>query len=363
MAALTVDPLSCFPGDYGSARRAFLSAAGPAFEIRSYPIAAPGPQGEPLHIDAAYAGADEPGTLLVLTSGTHGVEGPVGSALQLLFLAEHARQFESGPYGLLLVHALNPFGFAHGRRVNENNVDLNRNALESFPGPANIAYCALNPWLNPAHPSARTDGFWPGVLWHSLRLGPAGLRQAIAGGQYEFPRGLFFGGHERQESIGILETILSARRYRHTQRVVHLDLHSGLGRRGRLHLFPEHPFASGARQRWRQAFGDSWIGSDQTAPGGGYTTHGGISGLTQRVFRDREVLSAVLEAGTLPAARVLRALREENCRFIHASGNPPRTPGSLWEIFCPRDIRWRTRIVREARELFTRLPVLCREGQ
>jgi hypothetical protein len=27
------------------------------------------------------------------------------------------------------IHAVNPFGFAFGRRWNENNVDLNRNAL------------------------------------------------------------------------------------------------------------------------------------------------------------------------------------------------------------------------------------------
>ena len=31
---------------------------------------------------------------------------------------------------IVLVHALNPFGFAWRRRWNENNVDLNRNFLD-----------------------------------------------------------------------------------------------------------------------------------------------------------------------------------------------------------------------------------------
>jgi len=37
---------------------------------------------------------------------------------------------------MIFVHALNPFGFLHNRRWNENNVDLNRNHLyeDTFPG-------------------------------------------------------------------------------------------------------------------------------------------------------------------------------------------------------------------------------------
>ena len=30
---------------------------------------------------------------------------------------------------LLLVHVINPYGYKHGRRYNENNVDLNRNVI------------------------------------------------------------------------------------------------------------------------------------------------------------------------------------------------------------------------------------------
>src|SRR3546814_14782870 len=45
---------------------------------------------------------------------------------------------------MLFIHAVNPFGFAHMLRVNENNVDLNRNFVdfESQP-PANPVYAAI----------------------------------------------------------------------------------------------------------------------------------------------------------------------------------------------------------------------------
>ncbi len=92
---------------------------------------------------------------IVLSSGVHGVEGYLGSAIQLRYLHEillqneqlietcqadhsiNATEIESSKKGespnyerkVLLIHAVNPNGMRHHRRTNENNVDLNRNAL------------------------------------------------------------------------------------------------------------------------------------------------------------------------------------------------------------------------------------------
>ena len=57
----------------------------------------------------------------------------------------------------VLLHALNPYGFAWLRRVNEHNVDLNRNFLlpgEAYRG-SPAGYAALDPLLNPKSPPAR----------------------------------------------------------------------------------------------------------------------------------------------------------------------------------------------------------------
>ena len=62
---------------------------------------------------------------LIVSSGLHGVEGPFGSAVQVAALPHLAALHESG-MRVVLIHALNPYGFAWGRRVDAANVDLNR---------------------------------------------------------------------------------------------------------------------------------------------------------------------------------------------------------------------------------------------
>jgi hypothetical protein len=59
---------------------------------------------------------------VILSSGLHGVEGPVGSAIQLAFLEREWSVWRcSTDISVVLIHALNPFGYAHGRRPNEEN--------------------------------------------------------------------------------------------------------------------------------------------------------------------------------------------------------------------------------------------------
>src|SRR5688500_18661675 len=125
-------PLSgFFAADYFAARGRFREAtADDGFRREVHEIDASGPDGEPLTIDAAVLGSRDPRRVVVVSSGLHGVEAFFGSAVQLAWL-EHRAPTWSIPAdaALVLVHALNPFGFAWRRRWNENNVDLNRNFL------------------------------------------------------------------------------------------------------------------------------------------------------------------------------------------------------------------------------------------
>ena len=68
-----------------------------------------------LTIDWAFTGDRDATRVLVLSSGLHGVEGFGGSAMQLQMLAEGTG------VATLWVHALNPWGMKHLRRVNENS--------------------------------------------------------------------------------------------------------------------------------------------------------------------------------------------------------------------------------------------------
>ena len=63
-------------------------------------------------------------------SGTHGVEGYCGSGIQIGFLKEGLFAELPDDMSVVLLHAMNPYGFSNDRRVNEDNVDLNRNFLD-----------------------------------------------------------------------------------------------------------------------------------------------------------------------------------------------------------------------------------------
>ena len=67
--------------------------------------------------------------LLIVSSGTHGIEGYTGSAIQSMFLDTFMSPGFPEDFGVLLVHALNPYGLKYRRKVSENNVDLNRNCV------------------------------------------------------------------------------------------------------------------------------------------------------------------------------------------------------------------------------------------
>ncbi len=57
--------------------------------------------------------------LVLITTGLHGVEGFVGSAMLDLFIKEYADKLDPESTGLKLVHALNPWGMANLRRVTQ----------------------------------------------------------------------------------------------------------------------------------------------------------------------------------------------------------------------------------------------------
>src|SRR5204862_4906486 len=104
-----------------------------------------------LTIDAAVFGAGRPRRVVLVTSGLHGVEGFVGSAVQAALLEDAFTSWQP-PAGaaVVLLHALDPFGFDQLRRTNADNIDLNRNFLrpgEAYAG-SPPGYAALDPLLN-----------------------------------------------------------------------------------------------------------------------------------------------------------------------------------------------------------------------
>lgn len=128
--------------DYHVQRASFMAAAeSKGAETTSYPHPLPCPLGEALYTDVARIGPASASRLMLVVSGTHGVEGYYGSDCQIAWLETLDEKALPADTALLLIHLLNPWGTAHLRRVNEDNIDLNRNFIDfSQPPPANPDY-------------------------------------------------------------------------------------------------------------------------------------------------------------------------------------------------------------------------------
>lgn len=338
-----------FSPDYATARRRFLQAAAAhGWAVESHAIAARGPDGEELFIDVAAHGPGTHARTLVISSGVHGVEAPFGSAVQLA-LMEHWKPHP--PVRCVFVHAVNPWGFAHRRRTNENNLDLNRNFLlpgDEYRG-SPAGYAELNPLLNPDRPPSRFDLFPLRAAWTVARHGLPKLKQAVASGQYDHPNGLFFGGSGPSESVRILGEHWERWLGRATD-VVHLDYHTGLGQwaTGKL-LLDVEPTAPQLDRLTR------WFGRDafevcnphRTA----YDARGGFGPWCHARRGEREYLFGCAEFGTYGPIRVMGALRAENMARHH--GRAAWATGRLAEAFCPAAAGWRTAALTTARQWAT----------
>ena len=106
---------SYFPRSYAESRERFLSdAARLGADVRSWPIEAVGSEGEALATDTALIGAPDAQRLLIMTSATHGVEGFCGAGCQFALMddAPMLKRARQAGVAVLLVHAVNPYGFS-----------------------------------------------------------------------------------------------------------------------------------------------------------------------------------------------------------------------------------------------------------
>ena len=247
-----------FAQDYAQARAKFaLAFAAAGIDAKSYANPLAGPLGESLATDAAWVGPAGAARVLVLVSATHGVEGFCGSGAQIDWLGG-ARELPDDT-ALLLVHAINPHGFAWMRRVTEENVDLNRNFVDfGRPLPDNTGYEELAADLLPAALSGPDyEAAEARLRSYREENGEAQFQMARSGGQFTHPRGLYFGGDGPTWSRRTLEQIIAEHELAARHAVAVIDYHTGLGPFGYGEPICGHPPGSEATARTKAWYGDS----------------------------------------------------------------------------------------------------------
>jgi hypothetical protein len=355
-------PTDAFSADYATARSRFREMAVPRrWSLQALPINVPGFADGELTIDAARIGPADAERLLILSSGLHGPEAIFGSAMQLAWLDRLPTDWQP-PAGIsvLLLHALNPFGFARLRRVNEDNVDLNRNFLE----PAEFArlkeltgreYAPLDPYLNPPRPPGRINLFLLVFLRALVRFGRGMLGRVIPAGQYAFPKGIFFGGEEPAQSTKIIMHEMPSW-VGAAKSIIHLDFHTGLGPFATYQLLTADAVGSERVIQAQRIFGKDDVAHEHLVPGG-YHNHGDMGEWLSRRFADRDYIYLCAEFGTYGSTRVIGALRRENQAHHWADPASPiwrRTKDEMMEVFSPRSTAWRWTVIHKSLRLVDR---------
>lgn len=347
------DPPRHFPATYAQGRAAFLeaaAAAGAHIVSHEHPGAS-APDGQALFTDTARLGADVPQMLVVISSGTHGVEGFCGSGCQTGMLREGLFSKLPDGVGVLLVHALNPYGFAHLRRVNEDNIDLNRNFVDHEAGawPDSSAYEAVHDLVAPPDLGERPDHYRAAAMDWIGTHGMPRFQAAVSGGQYTRPDGLFYGGRAASWSNRTWTWIVE-HEMAPAQVVRLIDIHTGLGPRGhgeKLGMGPPDALAR-ARMIW---------GDDVTDLHGGDSVSAVVSGdVSTPLFRvlaakGIEVAGIGLEYGTTDTVTVLGALQMDNWLCLH--GDPAAAQGvaikqGLRDAFYVDRDDWKTSVFEQA---------------
>jgi hypothetical protein len=313
-----------FAQTYVEARDKFLSASQMrgAKLMRHVHPSERGAAGESLSMDFALLGAADAPGLLLLISGTHGVEGFCGSGCQVALL--HDERFiaavERAGVSVLMLHALNPYGFSHLRRVNEDNADLNRNFVDfTAVLPVNHAYAEIQPMLLPATWPPPPDSEAGLNAW-IVERGAKAYQAAVSGGQYQFPDGLFYGGGKPAWSNQVLRGML----HEHASPRAFLgwiDFHTGLGPRGH-----GEKIYAGLDYSADVARTKAWWGSDVTSFLDGTSTSARLTGINGAAAHDECPNAAfagiALEYGTYPMDQILHAFRAEH--WVHHHPKAPK---------------------------------------
>ena len=343
-----------FSGTYAEARRKFLEAAAQrGAAVESFVLEAHrGALGETLATDVALLGKPGAAKLMIVSSGTHGPEGFCGSGCQIATLndADLMSRLEQAGVALLLVHAVNPHGFSHLHRTNEDNIDLNRNHIDfDAPLPVNAAYADVEPFVLPfTWPPAADDeaAMAAYIEKHGLRA----YRAAVTAGQYTSPEGVFYGGKAPSWSNRTMRGIL--RKYgTAATHIGWIDIHTGLGPYG--HGEKIYP---GRNAPADLAQARAWWGADVFAPFDGQSASADVSGpVVSAIYDECPQASAALmglEFGTLPDMEVMTRLRADTWLRRHPEAPAEQQRAIRQDLrdafYCDND-EWKGMVLGQAR--------------
>lgn len=333
--------LNVFCQSYSAAKAVFeeaLSLSNVVTKTTKYQHPLKGPNSQKLACDVVWLGKENADNVLVLVSGLHGVEGGVGSALQTDVLNRYKRIPNN--CAVVLIHALNPWGFAWASRADHQGIDVNRNFID-FDLP---------------HPSTDITDLWKQLSSGQLKFEELALDkeqfERISQGQYEYENAPFYGGKAASWSRNIIETVIKDIMSIPHKQVFVIDIHSGLGNYGSGDIICDHPADSAGFRLANSLFGKTVI-----APSASDSTYGAKFGLHDYIWQKQgeHVCFITLEFGTHGNDRLLSVLADDQKWQMNDntdwSDSSLTSKHALQDFFCPEEKQWQELVLFRGRQV------------
>ncbi len=342
-------------GEFMRAFRERASGQNAAFVAHAHPLSSGG-FGQ-LETGVLRYGDENAQTVIFLTSGVHGAEQAAGSWCQFDLIDRGVLNELPKGIAVVLIHAINPWGAAAGRRYTEENVDLCRNFVDfgqGVPDPLD-SYTALQSLIDAA-PADAKDADAELARFASEHGVPA-FYAAVMSGQYRDPDGIGFGGTAPTWARQTLEAFMKGHAS-NAKRIYALDYHTGVG-----------PYAyrsiigmqTGARlKRARQVFGDWVLAPRENPPAGFIDVTGHSTDGYEALFPNADVMAGVLEVGTFAQDVFIQRLLAEH-RMTRAHGGESDHPDlvrarrDLARFFIPDDAHWRAYLRHRGAQAFAQI--------
>jgi hypothetical protein len=359
---------SLFPASYEASRARFLrdvellrakwtSSRLETHPLRNFPN---------LSIDWLWAAPRVKENLVLISTGQHGMEGYVGSSMLKVFIDEFVPRLNVQNTGLLLVHAINPWGMKNNRKVNENGVDLNRNFIfhGSFNQSINPDFSKLKHLLAPSNPLrsfvVENLPFSGRTIQALIREGASSLTHAALLGQFLSSDAMFYGGTRHEEGSMVMMELFREALDRY-QIIIHLDMHSGYGPRYQMSItvVPLEPLTS-AELSLKFNYPLILKGDRREF----YATHGDMTSyfyqLQKTEFPSKQLFTCAFEFGTfgdsiLARVRSLRAMIFESQLHWYGTKNrktAEKIRDEFKELYFPAESKWREKALADCRQAF-----------
>lgn len=341
--------------------RHLVTESGGQSHRREHP-SAKGPAGEILSVDYAVFGNPQGHRVFFDLNGVHGNESYSGAAAQLRLIDSGRLNHLPNDMTVVLVHTINPYGWAFDSQLNEDGINLNRHFVDFDKLPASDELHLDIERALKFEEMSLTAAYHAFKRLGEIReaYGENRFWSAFMTGQYVAPKSFNYGGLQPAWSNDVLRDI-AATHLDHAQKVAFIDWHTGVGNYGEplaLHRWEE---GSEAFSRLSQWWGEEAVqrGSKGIFSGDDNEADSSmIQGLAQKTLFDAapraEYCGGIIEFGTVPFEELLIVAIVD--LWLQFDAKEEGIDHRLWKSFqhfgfAPCDHSWRNSVLKQAERL------------